>query len=49
MIKDGINGYITEVENTEQLAKRMHDALHLTNLDMIYKPDKPETFIELFK
>lgn len=49
MVKDGVNGYTTEVENTEQLAKRMHDALQLTNLDMIYKPGKPETFIELFK
>lgn len=49
MVKEGVNGYTTEVENVEQLAKRMHDALQLTNLDMIYKPGKKETFIELFK
>jgi len=49
MIEEGVNGYSTEVENVEQLAKRMHDALHLTNLKMIYKPSEPESFIELFK
>lgn len=49
MIKEGVNGYTTEVENAEQLASRMHDALHLTDLEMIYKPGKPENFIELFK
>ena len=49
MIKEGVNGYTTEVENAEQLASRMHDALHLTNLEMTYKPSTPESFIELFK
>lgn len=49
MIKEGINGYTTEVENVEQLAGRMHDALHLTDLGMIYKPSGPENLIELFK
>lgn len=49
MVKDGVNGYTTDVENVEQLAKRMHDALHLTELDMIYKPGTPESFVELFR
>ncbi len=49
MIKEGVNGYTTEVENVEQLAERMHDALNLKELNMIYKPGEPESFIELFK
>ena len=49
MIKQGVNGYTTEVENVEQLAERMHDALNLKELNMIYKPGEPESFIELFK
>ena len=49
MVKDGVNGYTTELENVEQLAKRMHDALRLTNFDMIYKPGRTESFVELFK
>ena len=49
MIKEGVNGYTTEVENVEQLASKMHDALYLTNLEMIYKPSEPENLIELFK
>lgn len=48
MVKDGYNGYTTEVENVGQLAKRMSDALQLTAFDMLYKPGKAESFIELF-
>lgn len=49
MIKEGVNGYTTEVENVELLAKKMQEALLLTNTKMIYKPSEPKTFIELFK
>lgn len=49
MIREGVNGYTTEVEDFEQLAVRMYDALRLTELNMIYKPGKAESFIELFK
>ncbi len=49
MIKEGVNGYTTEVENVEQLAKKMQEALQLTNTKMIYKPSEPKKFIELFK
>ena len=49
MIKDGVNGYTTEVEDVGEMAKRMQDALHLTVLGMIYKPGEPEIFIKLFK
>ena len=49
MVKEGYNGYTVEVEDIEQLVDRMHDALQLRNFEMIYKPSKPEYFIELFK
>ncbi len=49
MIDEGVNGYTVEVGEINQLAKRMSDALQLKKLEMIYKPGKPESFIELFK
>lgn len=49
MVKEGVNGYTTEVENIEQLTQKMQDALLLTNTKMIYKPSEPKNFIELFK
>lgn len=49
MVKEGVNGYTTEVGNVEQLAKKMQDALQLKNFEMIYKPGEPKTFIDLFK
>ena len=49
MIEEGVNGYTVDVENAEQLANRMLMARHLTDLEMIYEPGKPEDFIRLFK
>lgn len=49
IVKDGYNGYTVDVESIEQLSSRMHDALLLKDFDMLYKPGKTESFLEIFK
>lgn len=48
MIQEGENGYTVEVESPQEMAEKMIKALELKNPVMTFKPDTPESFIELF-
>lgn len=49
MVKNGYNGYIVDVDNFNQMADAMVEALHLKDFQMLYKPAKAEDFIRLFE
>ena len=48
IIKDGLNGYIAEVDDIEGIANAMKKSVKLSNCKMIYKPGSQEEFQHLF-
>lgn len=49
MVKDGYNGYTVKVDDYKELSNAMIKALELKDFSMIYKPSKPEDFINIFE
>ena len=48
IVKDGYNGYVVNVDDEKNMARRMGDSLLLKNFTMTYKPASKMDFIALF-
>lgn len=48
IVRNGYNGYLTDVDNIDGLAASMEKAVNLRDFKMTYKPSKPEDFVNLF-